>query len=247
MKPQALAELLNLRLQVEFSPLYQARPGMQLPVIVQPHSVSKKPGIHPVLISAHWGCQTEAATMSIHAFPMDRILTQSPFNRWIHTQRCLIPVNCFFGRNKNIALGPEDNDTFLIRILQSRVFLLGGLYAVERNVRGVDSHTFLVLTTQSADVLQPLMDQMPVVMLPENIETWLASDHLIDIMHLADRSGDHWFDYFAVSSNILTPGMNSKNLLKPISISLREQEAREHKLKAIDVKQDRFDRRGSKW
>jgi len=246
-KPQALSELLNLRFHASYTPFYQARPGMYLPIIISTAPGKKTTPPQATLINAHWGCQTEAATMLLHAYPMEKILTQPPFNRWIHSQRCLIPANCFFGRNRNAARMPEDHDTYLIRLLRSRLFLIGGLYTVERDAHRADIYTFLLLKTQSADILKPLMEEMPVVLMPDHLNTWLSSDHLVDIMHLADRAGDHWFDYFAVSSQILTPGTNSRNLLKPLGLSLREYEERDHKLKAIDVKQDRFDRRGSKW
>ncbi len=239
-RPDVVAEQLNLQLKDSYSPVYQARPGMKLPIIV--FSSNK-----PSLVSGHWGCQTDAATMSLNSFPMDRVMTQPPFNRWIHTQRCLIPANCFFARRTDKNLQPNDHQIYLVRVLQSRLFLMGGLFAVERTLHGKDIYSFLLLTTESADVMRTLTDQMPVILPPENLSTWLTSEHLIDIMQLADRVGDQWFDYFPVSADILTPGTNNRHLLKPLGVSLREEEERKHKLKAIDVKQDRFDRRGGKW
>jgi hypothetical protein len=49
-----------------------------------------------------------------------------------------------------------------------------------------------------------------------------------------------------VDKSIITPGMNKRNLLKPLGLSHEEQQLRDQKLKAVDVKQDRFDRKGSK-
>ncbi|HLF65549.1 MAG TPA: SOS response-associated peptidase family protein [Saprospiraceae bacterium] len=239
-KPPVLAEQLHHNVLEEYTPAYQARPGMALPVILCSES-------KPVIVIARWGCTTEAATMSLNSFPMDRILTQPPFNRWLHTQRCLIPANCFFARRTDTDLRPDEHNIYLIRILQSRLFLIGGLFTVEHRRNSKDIYSFLLLTTESADVLRPLTDQMPVILSIEHLSTWLTSDHLIDVMHLADRSGDRWFDYFPVNSKILTPGMNDRDLLKPLGLSLQEMTEREHKLKAIDIRQDRFDRKGGKW
>lgn len=238
-RQEAVAEQLNLQVRDAVVPIYQARPGMMLPIIVFA-------GSKAVLIKAHWGCQTEAATMSLNSFPMDRVMTQPPFNRWIHSQRCLIPANCFFARRTEKAMKPEEHNTFLIRMLESRLFLMGGLFQTETDRKGQTTYSFLLLTTESADVLKPLTAQMPVILSSDHLYQWLTSEHLIDIMQLADRSGDHWFDYFPVNSDIITPGNNKRSLLKPIDISLREMTERAHKLKAIDVKQERFDRRGGK-
>ena len=237
-RPEALSDLLSLDKSQDYKPIYLARPGMNLPVILNS-------GGKTCLLKAHWGCQTEAATMPLCTFPMDRLLSQPPFNRWIHTQRCVVPANCFFAHRDN--QGPSDrdgHDTFLIRLIQSRLFLIGGLFMTEPRK---NSYSFLLLTTESADVLQHLTQQMPLLLSTDHLRTWLYSEHLIDVMHAADRSGDHWFDYYAVDHDIITPGNNRRDLLKPLGASLREKEERDHKLRAIDVKQERFDRRGGKW
>lgn len=238
-KPGALTEQLHIPLYTDYQPVYQARPGMLLPMICLQNDQA-------IITSGRWGYATEPRTMPTYAFPMEKILSQSPYNRWIHTQRCLIPVNCFFGRASHVST-IDDSDIYLIRMLSTRLFFIGALYSIEINAIGKSAYHFILLTTESADVLKPLMDQMPVVMIQDHLQTWLGADHLIDIMHLADRSGDHWFDYYAVDHDIITPGNNRRDLLKPLGASLREKEERDHKLKAIDVKQERFDRRGGKW
>jgi putative SOS response-associated peptidase YedK len=239
-RASAISEILNVQLQATISPLYQARPGMEIPVILMIRG-------KPVLATAHWGCATEAATMSLNTFPTDRVLTQRPFNTWIHTQRCLIPANCFFARRSGKQMQPDDHSTYLIRILQSRLFLMGGLYHTEVQRNGRDKYALVLLTTGSADILRSLSEEMPVLLSRDLMLEWLTAEHLADIMHLADRSGDHWFDYFPVSDAILTPGVNSRQLLKPLDMSMHERDERLHKLKAGEVKQDRFDRRGGKW
>lgn len=237
-RPDALSNLLHVPLHDTVKPIYQARPGMLLPIVLNQNN-------QPIIVNARWGYETEPRMMPTYAVRMDNILTQAPFNRWIHTQRCLVPANCFFGRASNVSPS-DDSDIFLIRLLTSRLFCMGGLYTTEQNAQGKISYRFTLLTTESADILRLLMDQMPVVMLQDHLHTWLNAEHLIDIMHLADRAGDHWFDYYAVDHDIITPGNNRRDLLKPLGVSLREKEERVQKLKAIDVKQERFDRRGGK-
>lgn len=228
----ALAETLNLPLRKPYKPIYQARPGMQLPVILNN-------GGHPEIVSAHWGCIPERSTTSIHVFPMDKVMSQRPMNRWIHTQRCLVPANCFFTRH------PESRDVFLIRILNARTFLIGGMYCIQRHA-GEESCHFVLLTTESADVLKPVTPDMPVILGTGDVHLWMQSEHLLDLMQLADQAGDQWFDYFTVSSRILTPGNNDRDLLRPTGLSHEEIATRDQKLKAVDLKQDRYDRKGSK-
>lgn len=237
-RPGALSAQLQIPLYADFEPVYQARPGMHLPVIMLENDL-------PVIHMAYWGYATEPRMMPTYALPVDKVLTQAPFNRWIHQQRCLIPVNCFFGRATRITAS-DASDIYLVRMLTSRLFFMGGLYSVETNDHHSRTYRFTVLTTASADVLRPVMDEMPVVLLQDHLHTWLAAEHLIDIMQLADRSGDHWFDFFPVNREIIHPGNNRRDLLKPLGASWREKDARVQRLKAIDVKEERFDRRGGK-
>ncbi len=233
----ALATQLNLPIHEPYAPMYQARPGIRLPIILYEQG-------NPVIVSARWGCSTEVATMPLHLFPMEKILSHPPFNRWIHTQRCLVPANCFFARSVT-----EDHrgafDTYLIRLLDTRVFLMGGLYTSTES-EGARRISFLLFSTESADVLRPVTQAMPVIMTADHLQTWLSAEHLSDIMHLADRSGEHWFDFFPVSHNILQPGVNDRRLLRPTGLSMQEMREHSLKLKALDIRQDRFDRKGSK-
>ena len=83
-------------------------------------------------------------------------------------------------------------------------------------------------------------------MTTEHLQDWLNGEHLVDLMQIADSAGDQWFDYFPVSREILQPGINKRELLKPLGMSKFEQSERELKLKAIDIRQDRFNRKASK-
>jgi putative SOS response-associated peptidase YedK len=232
-RAQALSQMLNLPIETSYKPMYQARPGMPLPMIIYS-------GGKPKISYGFWGCIPERFTSPIPIFPMEKVLTQSPLNRWIHTQRCIIPANCFYCRND------ETRDISLIRLLNARTFFMGGMYC-ELPVSGGKTNThFILLTTDSADVIRPITTDMPVLLTKDVYHKWLDTEHLVDLMDLADQSGEHWFDYFTVSKNIITPGVNNRNLLKPLGLSHEEIQLRDQKLKTVDVKQDRFDRKGSK-
>jgi putative SOS response-associated peptidase YedK len=236
-RPAALSDQLGIPCRTNFRASYQARPGAILPLIINRDAGSE-------VDSAIWGCQVPSFTMPISAFPIDRVMGQKPFNRWIHTQRCLIPANCFFART--VRRESRDTEIYLIRLLQSRLFLIGGLFKEERDTDDETRCSFCILTTESADVLKSVTPLMPVLIPPDHMKAWLNAKHVLDLMHLADRSGDHWFDYFPVSSKILQPGINDRELLKPLGLSVHQRTQRELRLGAINTQQDRFNRKGGK-
>ena len=189
---------------------------------------------------AHWGHTPPKMHSPIQAYPIDKTPVRPPFNRWIRLNRCLVPANCFFMREK------QSDRVHLIRLLDKRLFMIGGICLTPDDQDRDDATHFFLLTTDSADILQPLGHFMPVIIPPDEAKQWLEADHLMDLMQMADRSGDYWFDYFPVSSKVLAPGSNSRNLLRPEGLSVREIAARDQKLKAVDLKQERYDRKGSK-
>jgi putative SOS response-associated peptidase YedK len=232
-RAQALSEMLNLPLSASYKPAYQARPGMPLPLMMHKDGRLQ-------IASGYWGCIPERFTSPIPVFPMEKLLSQTPLNRWIHTQRCVMPANCFYCRND------ENHEIYLVRLLNARTFFMGGIYCELPGSKGILNTHFILLTTESADVLRPITTDMPVILSKDDYQKWLQTEHLIDLMDIADQCGEHWFDYFTVDKSIITPGTNKRNLLKPLGLSHEEQQLRDQKLKAVDVKQDRFDRKGSK-
>lgn len=222
--PAALRSLVDTDSDLEYSSIYLARPGMRMPVI-------RKHLNRTSLSMATWGMRT-----GTHTLLMENVMRLKPYNRWIHTQRCAIPANCY------ITYKTGDPNPYLVRIPSARVFFMGGLMSPD-----VDHPAFIILTTQSADVLAPVTEKMPVLFTAETMQTWLAANHLMDIMHIADRSGDYWFDYFPIASEVLNQDINSPELLKPAGPSFREVEDRDKTLKLVDLKNERYDRRGGKW
>jgi len=91
-KPETVTDQCKLSESFSYSPVCQARPGMQLPIIIQ---INNKPS--PVI--ANW-------------------VTKRPLIL-IRKQRCAVPANCFFS--------VKDGQPYLIRLLQHRMFLMGGI------------------------------------------------------------------------------------------------------------------------
>lgn len=221
-KPDTVQEQCKLTEYFSFSAAYQARPGMKLPIIIQ-----KDPKEKPELVMARWGAKKPLVTM-------DRILSTRPYNVLVRRQRCAIPANCFFALKKD--------QPHLVRLLQYRMFLMGGIFHYAE-----EEFYFALLQTDPADMLNSLEGQMPVVLAPEKLSSWLRGDEVGRIMHYADRSGSFWFDYFPVSKKILEPGQNSKELLGPQGVSQQQMKDHQKKLTAIAFEKERPNRSSMKY
>lgn len=222
-KPENIAQLCKLNSSFSFSPVYQARTGMKLPILINKDKQLE-------MVMAQWGSKKPLLSM-------DRILSTRPYNILIRKQRCAVPANCFFSL--------KNDQPHLIRLLQYRMFFMGGIFHY------VDGEFyFALLQTDPADMLNSMQGQMPVVMAPEKIFSqtggWLKEDEASRIMHYADRAGSYWFDYFPVSKQILDPAQNKLELLNPEGISQQQLKDHEKKLTAIAFEKERPNRSSMK-
>ena len=214
-KPETIYEQCKLSEHFSFSPVYQARPGMQLPIIIQI-------GNKTTMVKARWG--TKRPLISI-----ERILTKPPFNILVRKQRCAVPANCFYSA--------KGGQPYLIRVLQHRMFLMGGLFHF---VEG-EFH-FTLLQAHPADVLSGLEGQMPILMESEKLLSWLKGTEVGKVIHYADRAGSYWFDFYPVSKEILDGGVDRIELLNPEGISQQAMKDHEKKLAGITFEKERPNR-----
>ena len=204
--PQHIIDICQLPVTFKYDKAFQARPGMELPILIKDQENSR-------VVMGNWGIESSDVKKPVNTISTDKILRTPPFNMLIKTQRCAILANCFFAKHKQ--------EVYLIRLIRPRLFCIGGIY-----VQNGDTYHFSMLKTNSADVLAGIMDDMPIVFTPERLHVWLQSEHLFTIMNFASKAGGHWFDFFKVNSGILSSGSNVKGLLKPLGMSLQQLKER---------------------
>gem|GEM_PF-1320700 len=225
--PDEVGHLSRVRPILPFQKHYQLYPGDEVPVCCLVDGRMK-------WVSAVWGIQSQQDLLT--SISMEKILIKKPFSIWFRKYRCAVPANCFFTK--------RDEDVFLTRILKQRTFMLGGLCLPpdEQN----QEYRFALLEVEAADILKRVTDVMPINFSCHTSTSWCAQKTILDVMQLADSSGDKWFDFYKVDPSILVSGTNDKELLKPIGISYREWIEREEKLNSLDLKGDRFNRNNTK-
>lgn len=229
--PSDLALRTNIAEPLEYTPVYQARPGMKMPIIIYRND-------RPELVSAMWGLRSSASYNSIH---MSRVLKSRPWNILIRTHRCAVPANC--------VIVEKNNQAFLIRLPQHRLFLMGGVVQQRK-----DDYHFTLLETESADLLAPITESMPVFIHNDRIQKWLgqkkdADDYSMEldsIFRFADKAGNNYFDYFKIDPKVLDPKANNRELLVPIDLSNEQYRLRDKQIMAVSFEKERANRRNSK-
>lgn len=225
-KAPALCEAFNAQEEdFEYTPAYQVRPKMTVPIFVgDGETVNYQ--------DANWGLQLgKGKSWAVSTVDMDKILRKKPYNILIRKQRCIVPANCFYGI--------REGEPFLVKLLQQRVFGMAGIWQETKGAGG-PTVEFALLTTEAPDILAPYMKEMPVLFEAEQHKNWLKDTSLRSVMKFADRSGLHWFDMHQVAKEILSSTDNKKELLKPLFPSA--QRSKEAKMNAIELEQYRTKR-----
>lgn len=221
--PSELALRTNVADALGYVSVYQARPGMKMPLVIYRND-------RPELVSAMWGMRSSTAYNSVH---MDRVLKSRPWNVLIRRNKCAVPANCI--------VVEKNNEAFLIRLPQHRLFMMAGVY----QQKGSD-YFFTLLETEAADIISPLTADMPVFFHCDHVLKWLRTEELGSIFRIADKAGNNWFDYFRVDAKILDARTNSRELLIPLGASYEQYVQRQKKITAINFEKDRMNRRNFK-
>ena len=133
---------------------------------------------------------------------------------WLAGQRCLVPLNSFFEWKKDgkvkrpYAIGPADGG------------LLGvaGLWEPWRDPAGRETiRSFTIITTAANATLAPLHNRMPVIIAPEDYETWLAGDP-VTAKALLRPCPPEWLRFWAVTPRINKAGdLDGPACVKPVA------------------------------
>ena len=102
-------------------------------------------------------------------------LAEKPmFRTALRRRRCLIPADGFY---EWLRVG-KAKQPMRILLTTGEPFAFAGLWETWTNPEGETIHSCTIVTTAPNDLMRPIHDRMPVILLPENESTWL--DHSIE-------------------------------------------------------------------
>ena len=171
-------EVIEDRLQAKFDfaeleamnplPSYNVAPTQRHPVVTH-----EDPGhIHLFRwgLIPFWAKDTKIGSRLINA-RVETILEKPAF-RAIHKKRCLVPFDGFYEWKK------EGKQKIPHRIIlkEGGIFTIAGIWETWRTPEGETLPTFTLITQEANDLVRPLHDRMPAILLPEQEKLWLDMD-----------------------------------------------------------------------
>lgn len=219
---EALRRMFGFIEHPNLEPLYNIAPTEEAPVLRQ----RRQPKGERTLKPLRWGLvpsfskdMTGAARM-INA-RCETLLAKPAFQKAFAKRRCLVPADGFY----EWRLEDGVKQPYLISRRDGQPMAFAGLWErwtppAERGKPGAPyTDTFTIVTTDANDLLQPLHDRMPVVLMPEDFAAWLDPDaeprHLLKLLTPAP---DDALQYRPVSRRVNTAKDKDPAVAEPIQL-----------------------------
>jgi putative SOS response-associated peptidase YedK len=167
-QPELLAERFNASLPPELSePRYNAAPSQPLPVILNENEQQiqlLRWGLVP-----HWSKTPDTGYRMINA-RAETLEEKSTFREALRRRRCLVLADGFYEWKKT----DDGKVPMRITLKSGEPFAFAGLWETWKDREtGELLRTFTIITTTPNDLMVPIHDRMPAILLPEVERTWL--------------------------------------------------------------------------
>jgi putative SOS response-associated peptidase YedK len=169
--PEAIRRLFQLPGPTpNFAPHYNAAPGQDLPVIrLHPESGERTLGTLRWGLIPYWSKDPKIAWKTINARG-EKVATTPAFRDAYKRRRCLVPADAFYEWKAN----GKTKQPYAIAMRDRQPFAFAGLWENCKDPKSEDwLRTFTILTTKPNEIVAPLHDRMPVVLVPADYDQWL--------------------------------------------------------------------------
>lgn len=99
-------------------------------------------------------------------------------NEWqlnaLKTRRCLIPAHGFYKWKTT----EKKSTPFFIRLLSNELMAIAGIYSIWESESGRNVYSCSMITTKANPLIQPVGNRMPVILEPEDYDSWLVHEPL---------------------------------------------------------------------
>jgi len=121
-----------------------------------------------------WGLiPSWAKTMSVGSKCINarcETITEKPtFKQAFKKRRCLIPANGFYEWKKN----GKNKSPYYFTSFDEQPFAFAGIWDVYTSKRHGIITSFAIITTQPNKIVEPIHKRMPVIIMPDDYESWL--------------------------------------------------------------------------
>ena len=198
---QAIAE------EMDYDKRYNIAPSQSVPIVVVGEQEREIHAMRWGLIP-FWAKDPTLGNKLINA-RAETIHEKPSFRSSFKNRRCLVPVDGFYEwqvRDKGKV--PQ-----YIRLSTGGLFAFAGLWSEWDSGKEV-LQTFTIITTSANRDLESVHHRMPVILMPQDYENWLAPSSK-EFRNLMKPLGDGLLDHYEVSTTVNSPKNDSEECIQP--------------------------------
>jgi putative SOS response-associated peptidase YedK len=208
-----LAERFGLTEEPDLKPRYNIAPTQSVATLrTKPESGTRRLEMLTWGLVPFWAKDPSIGSRMINA--RSETAAQKPsFRAAFKRRRCIIPADGFYEWTG--AKGKKQ--PYLIRTVDERPFALAGLWEHWADANGNVIESCTILTTDANEALRRLHDRMPVILPPEDYQTWLdpALEDPKVIQTMLRQYPSEEFSIVPVSFNVNKAGYDSPDCIEP--------------------------------
>jgi putative SOS response-associated peptidase YedK len=166
--------MLARRFGTETTPGMEARyniaPSQAIPIV-------RKEGDERRFAMAHWGLIPFWAKDAKIGYSMinaraETVAEKPAFRTAFKQRRCLIPADGFY--EWQALPGAKTKQPWFVSLRNREPMAFAGLWEIWKSPEGRNLESCTIIVTAANDLMQPIHERMPVILAPEDWETWLA-------------------------------------------------------------------------
>ncbi len=211
--PAELVSRFGLDECADFEMRYNIPPGTDIPVIRQ--SPEGKRVVHLLRwgLVPHWS-KDPGIGAKLNNARGESAAEKPSFRDAFKRRRCLIPANGFFEWKTDGKI----KQPYYISLKSDKPMAMGGLWESWKTPEGGILRTVCIVTTSPNAVMEPIHDRMPVIVAPENWQSWL-SGMPEKVAGLVAPYQDDELQAWPVSRRVSKSQDDDAGLIEPIEVS----------------------------
>jgi putative SOS response-associated peptidase YedK len=227
--PDAVRAYFQYVEQPNFPPRTNIAPTQPIPVIRMERDPEGQSARHFVLV--RWGF-LPGFVKDPKDFPLvinarsETAAEKPSFRNALRRRRCIIAADAFYewkrdhnGKGK----AKKPSIPFLIRRRDGAPMALAALWETWMGPNGEEMDTACILTTEANDLMAPIHDRMPVILEPEDFDTWLSlnEEDTEQAAALMVPAEDDLLEAYEISSAINKVVNDNLELMEPVEGGMR--------------------------
>ncbi len=160
----------------------------------------------------HWAKDIKIGYKLINA-RLESIEEKPSFRQAFHKRRCIVPFDGYYEWQNT----PEGKIPYRIRLKNTDIFTIAGLYEHWKSPLGEWIHSFTLITHEADPTIRHLHDRQPLILLPEEESLWLDADiPSKDLLTQLSSIPAEYYDWYRVSTRVNHVRENDPGLIEAV-------------------------------